>query len=162
MENVANARLSDGIVKAILFAGLLAGTLDILSAFIHFSIVAGGSPVVVLRYIASAVFGKEAYTGGAGMAFVGLLFHYIIAYGWTVLYFLAFPYLPFLAKNKYVSGILYGAFVWVCMNRIVVPLTLIKMGPFDVAKSALQMGILMVCIGLPIAILTQRLYKRGK
>lgn len=162
MENVARAQASNGIVKAILFAGLLAGTLDILSAFIHFYIVAGGSPAVVLRYIASAVFGKEAYAGGAGMALAGLLFHYIIAYGWTVLYFLAFPYLPFLAKNKYVSGVLYGAFVWFCMNRIVVPLTLVKMGPFDVAKSALQMGILMVCIGLPIAILAQRFYKREK
>ncbi|AYB32772.1 hypothetical protein [Chryseolinea soli] len=162
MENVANARLSDGIVKAIILAGLLAGTMDILSAFIHFYIVAGGSPVIVLHYIASAVFGKEAYAGGAGMALTGLLFHYIIAYGWTVLYFLAFPYLSFLAKNKYVSGVLYGAFVWVCMNKIVVPLTLVKMGPFDVAKAALQMGILMVCIGLPIAILADRFYKRGK
>lgn len=162
MENVANARLSDGIAKAILVAGLLAGTLDILSAFINFYIVTGGNPVVVLHYIASAVFGKDAYAGGAGMALVGLLFHYTIAYGWTVLYFLAFPYLSFLAKNKYVSGILYGAFVWVCMNKIVVPLTLIKIGPFDVAKAALQMGILMVCIGLPIAILADRFYKRGK
>jgi hypothetical protein len=162
MENVANARLSDGIGKAILFAGLLAGTLDILSAFIHVYIVTGGSPVLVLYFIASAVFGEDAYAGGAGMAMLGLLFHYIIAYGWTVLYFLAFPHVSFLSKNKYVSGILYGAFVWVCMNRIVVPLTLVKTGPFDVAKAALQMGILMVCIGLPIAILADRLYKRGK
>jgi hypothetical protein len=161
MENVANARLSDGIVKTILLAGLLAGTLDILSAFIHVYIVTGGSPVLVLYFIASAVF-KDAYAGGVGMAVLGLLFHYIIAYGWTVLYFLAFPYLSFLAKNKYASGVLYGAFVWVCMNQIVVPLTLIKMRPFDAAKAALQMGILMVCIGLPIAILADRFYKRGK
>jgi len=160
MEHAAQARTSDGIVKAILLAGLLAGTLDILSAFINFYIVTGKSPVIVLHYIATAVFGQEAYNGGAGMAAVGLLFHYIIAYGWATLYFLAFPHVSFLARSKYVSGILYGAFVWFCMNLIVVPLTLVKTAPFNAAKAALQMGILMVCIGLPVAILADRFYRR--
>ncbi|HYG39365.1 MAG TPA: hypothetical protein VD908_12125 [Cytophagales bacterium] len=72
----------------ILKAGLLVGTLDILAAFIHYIIASGKSdPFVVLKFIASGVFGNEAFVGGNIMIVAGLILHYIIALGFTLFFF---------------------------------------------------------------------------
>ena len=65
------------MLKAILKTGLIAGTLDILAAIV---ILAKMNAVGVLQYVASGVFGKEAFSGGTTMAIAGLIFHYIIAF----------------------------------------------------------------------------------
>ncbi len=77
--------------STIVQAGLLAGTLDISAACIHAYLLRGTTPVQVLRYVASGVWGTDAFQGGTGIALQGLLFHFIIAFGWTVLFFLAYP-----------------------------------------------------------------------
>jgi hypothetical protein len=63
----------------ILKAGLIVGTLDILAAFIQYAIKTGKNPTVVLKFIASGVFGKEAFNGGTMMNVYGLIFHFVIA-----------------------------------------------------------------------------------
>lgn len=50
-------------IKTILYAGLLVGSLDITAAFLDFYISTGNGPGGVLRFIASGVFGREAFTG---------------------------------------------------------------------------------------------------
>ena len=71
---------SPGPLKVILVAGLVAGTLDILAAFVQTYINTRKGPDIVLKYIASGVFGrKEAFGGGDSMIIWGLLFHFIIA-----------------------------------------------------------------------------------
>ncbi|HEY4612913.1 MAG TPA: hypothetical protein VII11_08025, partial [Bacteroidota bacterium] len=89
--------------KAILTTWLLAGTLDILAAFTQYMIGTGGkNPVNVLLFIASGVFGREtAFSGGYPMAALGLAFHYFIAFTWTLLFYLAYPKMNILAKNKF-------------------------------------------------------------
>lgn len=62
----------------ILITGLIAGTIDILSAIF---ILAGGNAVGTFKYIASGAFGKTAFEGGNEMVAYGALFHYIIAIG---------------------------------------------------------------------------------
>jgi hypothetical protein len=58
-----------------------------------------------------------------------------------------------------VTGLIYGVFVWVMMNRVVVPLSLIPKRPFHFTKeSAIQMGILMLCIGLPVSLMAKKYY----
>jgi uncharacterized membrane protein YagU involved in acid resistance len=63
-------------------------------------------------------------------------------------------------KNKYIAGLLYGIFVWIIMNRVVIPLSEIQQRPFDLKGALTGMSILMVAIGLPISILTHRYYLR--
>ncbi len=74
-------------LKTILISGLLVGTLDILSAFVDVYISSGKNSLVVLNYIASAAIGKTAFAGGVGIQLLGLLFHFIIAFLFTVLFF---------------------------------------------------------------------------
>jgi hypothetical protein len=139
--------------KPLLITGLIAGTLDGLAAAISYYIQTGKDPLNVYRFVASGVLGTDAFSGGASIAVVGILFHYIIAFSWTILFFTVASRLNFLLKNWIVSGILYGIFVWIAMNFVVVPLSLVPMksGPqewSDILKGAV---ILVLCIGLPIS-----------
>ena len=147
------------MIKAILKTGLVAGTLDILAAIV---ILAKMNMMGVLQYIASGVFGKEAFSGGTTMAIAGLIFHYIIALSFTTFYFIVFPYVPFLRKQKLVGGVLYGAFVWSVMNLVTVPLSNTSKSPLTWSGASLNMAILIVCIGLPISLLAHKYYSSMK
>jgi hypothetical protein len=53
--------------KYIAGTALLAGTLDIAAAFLQAWRMSGTTPVRVLRFIASGVMGKSAFSGGPEM-----------------------------------------------------------------------------------------------
>jgi len=143
---------------AIFLSGLIAGTLDILAAVIIYSVILEKTTAVkILQSIASGIFKKEAYTGGSQMAWYGLGLHYLIAFIFAWFYFMIYPYFPFLKKNLILSGVLYGIFVWIIMNLIVLPIAfpLLPEKHFDFPL-ILSVLILIVCIGLPIASITRK------
>ena len=149
---------STGIVYAIIKTGLVAGSLDIIFALAQYYLKTGKNPIVLLKYIASAVLGKEAFTGGYPMVVTGLLFHFLIAFAWTIFFFLLYPRIPLLAKNKIITGLLYGVFIWLVMNLVVVPLTKIPPSSFNAVKAIIGMLILMIAVGLPISLLARRYF----
>jgi hypothetical protein len=154
---------SSKAATSIFLAGLVAGTLDITAACTQYYINTGKGPGNVLRYVASGVFGKKAFTGGVPMAAWGLLFHYIIAFGLTIFFFWLFPKVKLLSKNIIVTGLLYGIFAWVVMVLIIVPLSNTPPpAPFDFRKAAIAILILMFCIGLPIALIIGRYYSKNR
>lgn len=140
-----------------IWAWLLVGTLDILAASTQ-TLINGRDPLVMFRFIASGVFGSEAMAGGVGYSLVGLFFHYCIALGWTVLFFLIYPKIDVLAKNRIVTGFLYGIFVQLCMSFIVLPLANtppIPFNPIGMIKAAL---ILVFAIGIPLSFIARWYY----
>jgi hypothetical protein len=146
--------------KTILFAALLAGTLDILAAILVYDIIMQRvTAIQILDGIAAGLFGKTVSGNETDMAIMGLLLHYFIAFCFAAAYFFAFPKISFLKKNAVISGLLYGIIVWVIMNRIVVPLSQASHGPFAWPAFLRGVTILMLCIGLPISIITARYYK---
>lgn len=150
-------------LKTILIAGLVAGTLDILAAIVVYTLVMQVTTATrILQLIASGVFGKAAFEGGAGMAVCGLIFHYDIAFCWAAAYVFAFRFVPFLRKYKIAGGLLYGALVWALMNLVVLPLSRAPQSRFTWDSVLLGAGILMVCIGLPVALVTDKFYKRQR
>ena len=142
----------------VLTTGLLAGTMDILGAMTSYSIRTGRNPMRVLDFVASGVFGREALTGDESLAAWGLLFHYFIAFSWTVLFYFLYPRVKLFQGDKIWKGIGYGIFVWMGMNLVVVPLSNAPKAPFNVLTAIQAMGILIVCIGLPISILANKYY----
>ena len=144
--------------KTILQTALIAGTLDLIGAIVSSTILSQKVPYKIFHYIASGIFGKEAFTGGSIMVFWGLLFHYLLAYTFTLLYFWLYPKIGFLSTSRVLSGVLYGAFVWVIMNRVVVPLSNVPTGPFNLTQALVGMVVLMLMIGLPIAIGAAKYY----
>lgn len=137
-------------VPVILQAWLVAGTLDIAAAVIYYPVVAGVRPARILQGIASGVLGSSAFDGGAGTAALGLLFHYLIALIWTVLFFLAARRFEALTRHAIPIGLTYGVVVWAVMNLIVLPLSNARQGAFNPTQAALAALILMFCVGLPI------------
>jgi hypothetical protein len=65
-------------ISKLIKAGLIVGTLDILAAFIQFFIQTKGNPLIILKYIASGLLGKEAYSGGDTVILLGLILHYLL------------------------------------------------------------------------------------
>jgi uncharacterized membrane protein YagU involved in acid resistance len=117
--------------------------------------------MIIFKAVARGAFGTEkAFSGGDIIAFWGVLFHYIIACCWAIFFFFVYPVFSFLRKNKYATGVLYGIFIWIIMNRIVIPLSAINQKPFDLKAAAIGAAILIVAVGLPIAYLTDRYYSR--
>jgi hypothetical protein len=157
-----SANRPGGAFKAILLAWIIAGTLDILAAIIHFMIKSGKSPDIIFKYISSAVFGKDAYAGGNTMIVYGVLFHYLVAFLFTVFFFFIYPYLRGLIRNTVITGLLFGVFVWLVMNLVVVPASLINKQPFTAEGVITGMLILMCCIGLPLALVIHRYYSKIK
>ncbi|KQO20917.1 hypothetical protein ASF10_15145 [Flavobacterium sp. Leaf82] len=146
--------------ETIFLSGLIAGTLDILAAIIVYAVILEKTTAIkILQSIASGIFKKDAYTAGSQMAWYGLGLHYIIAFSFAWFYFIIYPYLPFLKKNTIMSGFLYGIFVWIVMNLIVLPIVfpLLPEKHLDFPL-LLSILILMFCIGLPIASITRKHY----
>lgn len=142
--------------RAILWAGLIAGTMDLTAALIQ-SGLRGRTPESLLQAIASGVLGEKAFDGGAPAAALGAVLHYVIAFGAATVFYLASRKLDFLVRRPVVSGLAYGVAVYVFMNFIVLPLSAI---PFQISRApalvATGVLILMFCIGLPIALVVRR------
>lgn len=144
--------------RTILRAGLVAGVLDALGATVVFLLRGGKNPAGIWKFVASGVFGKEAFAGGSGMVVWGLVFHLCIAMIWAIIFFQLYPTLRRHISNPVVLGLLYGVLVWLAMNLIVLPLSNVTTQPFQLPGVLIGMGVLMVCIGLPISLITHNYY----
>jgi len=163
MEQQSTLKISYGkdLLKAILIAGLIIGILDGIAACVSAYVQREVTPDRVWRYVASGVFGKDAFNGGLPMTFIGLFFHFVIATGWTSLFFLLYPRVKFLSWNKYIIGMAYGVFVMFAMNLVVVPLSNVP-NPNTGQVHLPQLFIHMFIIGLPISLLASRYYSKQK
>lgn len=140
-------------VRAILWGGLIAGTLDITAACVTNYLQRGASPVRTLQSVASGLLGPEAFAGAGGVAALGLLLHFVIAFGATVVFYLASRKIRFLVEQPWISGPLYGAAVYLFMNLVVVPLSA---APFRIPNNLTGLAIHIFCVGLPIALAVRR------
>lgn len=139
-----------------LTAGLIVGTFDITAACIQFWIKTGKNPLLVMKYVASGVFGKEAMTGGTEIVIAGLLLHYFIATCWAFFFFWLYARIPALSRNKLVTGIAYGTFISLVMQAAVVPLSRVAKPPFTITVSVTAVLIIIACVGIPLAYLASR------
>lgn len=137
----------------IFYSGLLVGTLDILTALIKYYLATDNNPLFIFKYITSGILGTDAFTGGTDIILIGLLLHYIIAMAFTMLFYLLYSRIPLLSKNKIITGILYGVFIWLVMNLVIVPLSNTPKSPFNFSHALQEMTILIVMIGLPLSFL---------
>jgi hypothetical protein len=139
-------------------SGLIIGCLDASAASLQAYIVSGVSPVRVFTFVASGAFGQRAYEGGSMMALIGLTFHFIVAISWTFIFYAIYPKLTALQSNKFFVGIAYGIFIWLLMNFVVIPLSLIGLRPFNLVSASIQIIIHLFVIGVPISYLTNKFY----
>jgi hypothetical protein len=147
-------------IATVVGTGALAGVLDGLAAIFNYMLSGGKDPGKVFQFIASGVFGKAAFAGGATTIAWGVFFHFVIAYAFTVFFFAIYPKFGLVTKNRIGVAIVYGLFVWCVMSLIVVPLSGTPKIPFRPDKAAIAAAILIVCIGLPLSLSAHRFYSR--
>jgi hypothetical protein len=153
MEEALNIP-SKNAKKAILQAWLIVGTLDITAATINYMIGGGTDPVNILVYISSGIFGMDAFKmDRTSMAILGMACHYFIAFSWTLVFFTVYPRMPILARNRFLTGVGYGVFVWTMMSQIITRLSNTPKGPFNLSGALINAGILCVAIGIPLSYL---------
>jgi len=149
---------SPNTMRAVLWAGFACGVLDITAAFIVYGFF-GAKPVPLLQGIASGLLGPRAFQGGLATALLGLLCHFVIAFGAAAVYFAASRAIPFLIQNAVVSGVLYGVAVYFFMNRIVVPLSAAAKRSFSLKLMIVGVIVHIFCVGLPISLSVRRFSK---
>lgn len=143
----------NNLITSILLATFLTGTLDGLAAVINTYLKTGRGPDLVFKFIASGVIGSNAFSGGVVILIIGILFHYLIAFIWTLLYFLVYPKLKISASHKIISGIIYGVLIWLVMNLIVLPISNTPPIKFQFWNTVLGISYIMFLVGLPISII---------
>jgi hypothetical protein len=157
MSATASAPTTEGspAFPAIAWATLVAGVLDISSAFI-FSYPKGVDPIRVLQGVAAGLVGREAaIKGGLATAGLGLAIHFFIAFVVASVFYVASRKLVFLTRHPVISGLLYGVVVYGFMYWIVMLLAYPVVHP-SVSRDLTAVCVHMFLIGLPIALIVRR------
>lgn len=141
--------------RAIAWAGLAAGVLDITAAFVTWT-PKGVTPERILQGIASGLLGPKSFQGGWATALLGLALHFLIACSAATVFYLASRFMPFLTERAVLAGALYGVAVYAVMYWVVKPLSLVKSRPFSWTETWIAIATHMVCVGLPIALAVRR------
>ena len=106
-----------------------------------------------LQSVASGLLGRAVLEGGWATAALGLVLHFVIALGAATLYYLASRKIALMVNRPVLSGLLFGALVYLFMSRVVVPLSA---APFRIPLTLLDLAVHMFFIGLPIALAVSR------
>jgi len=167
--------------SAVIKGGLVAGSLDILYAFIVYGLPPFGlSPEQVLQSVAAGWVGRtDSMAGGWATALLGLVTHFGIATCMAAAFVWAARRWPDLIARPVLWGLVYGFSLYIAMNYVVAPLSAAHpsgmfppdggefLGRLGTAFSAVRpsgnipllAGTLfthMVLVGLPIALIARR------
>jgi len=155
-----NKRGGANAIPTILIAGIIAGVLDSAAASVVFYFNLGLSPAQVMQYIASALYGADAFSGGTVMVIIGILLHFVISFVIAAIYFYLYPVISQLRKWPVISGLLQGLAVWLFMNLAIIPLSKIQSAPFQLSAVIISVVWHMILVGLPISLITKGYFDR--
>jgi len=141
--------------RTIAWGWLVAGTLDLLSAYV-WAAIDGGDLVGILPTVASGPFGDGVAAGATGQL-LGLLTHFSIMLVMVTVYVVASRRIPALNRNWLIAGLLYGLVLWGVMYWIVLPARFEgytgPSGAWPITKQLISHCLL---VGLPIAWIAKR------
>ena len=146
------------IVKPIVLATLLCGTLDILLAII-LTVSRGKDVGNMLRFVGSGPFPSATDMGSAG-AVLGLAVHFGLMAIMVAVFVVSARAIPRLLDNPWVSGLLYGLITYVVLDLLVVPLRFPAAWPPSTLSIATQLFAHIALVGWPTAFITRK-YSRG-
>jgi len=148
---------SNSPARAIFLGGLLAGIFDITQAYVAWGLFGQAHLYQIFQSIAVGAFGRDSYQMGYKSIVAGFFFHFLIAFGAATVYWIASRHIHFMLDHTVISGLLYGECVYLFMNFVVIPLSVIHRFPHFTAAHTITGPILHpVLVGLPIALMTRR------
>jgi hypothetical protein len=139
-------------LQAVLFGGLIAGTVDIGAA----SLISGLSPTTIAQFIAGGLLGKAALSGGAQTAALGVGLQWAMSIVIAAIYVFASTRMRALRQQWALWVILYGIPVYFVMTYVVVPLSAWhRVAEFSLVPFAENIAAMMV-FGLIVAYFASR------
>lgn len=144
------------MIKAILWGGLVAGTLDVFAA----SLINLASPLLILRFIAAGLLGREVIKGGLDISFIGLLLQWLMGLIIASIYVVAAGRLTWMQRDWRLTGLAYGVVIYFVMSYVVLPLSALhRVPPFEWLGFGLNM-LAMLVFGLIVAWFSRRYLSR--
>jgi uncharacterized membrane protein YagU involved in acid resistance len=162
VDPTRHPRLCSSCVRAIALGGLAVGVLDATDGVIYFGLTAGLNPIQVLQFIASGAVGSVAFQGGLATAGLGALIHFGLAFGFTAAFVWAFVRSETMRRHWGAAGLAYGAAVWLLMNLVVLPLTLVQAGPLTTLAVVHGLVGHALFVGLAAAVVSHRTLERQR
>jgi|SRR5882724_5746645 len=142
--------------KAILWGGLVAGTIDIFAA----SLISQLSPLLIMRFIAAGLLGRDVIKGGLDISLIGLLLQWLMGLIIATFYVLAARHLTWMNRDWRLTGLAYGVVVFFMMNYVVLPLSALhRVPPFE-WQGFIENMLAMLVFGLIVAGFTARYLRR--
>jgi hypothetical protein len=141
-------------VWAILLGGLVAGALDLLSAFATLTSKTV-TEIGILQYVASGLIGPSAFTGGTPTALLGVAVHFGLTLIMAAVFVLAAAIAPMLLRRPWLWGLIYGVITYLVMTRIAAPLSA---ADWKIPQGwAVVAGLMAHCfyVGVPIAFIAR-------
>lgn len=134
---------------AIVVGGLITGTLDMTYAMLVYS---PKAPLRIPQHIASALLGVGHQLGGeTGTTILGFILHFTIALGAATVFYLTSRRWPFLTEQPFISGMIFGACVYLFMHLVVVPLSALPPATWHAQTQIPEFIWHWFGVGLPIA-----------
>ena len=141
--------------KAVLIGGLIAGAWDMSYALLWFAGVKHAPWMRIPQSVAGGLIGKASFDGGAATVVLGFALHWTIAIIWAGIYVYAGRrFIPGLLRKPIPYGLVYGAWIYFCMNWIVLPLDAMHTKPHFTPLDTWLTGLAihMIGIGLTLAL----------
>ena len=142
------------ILKPILLATLVCGTLDILLAVI-LTIWRGREIGGMLRCVAAGPFPAATEMGAAG-SLLGLAVHFTLMAIMVAVFVFAARAVPMLLDRPWVSGLVYGLITYAVLDLIVVPMRFPAAWPPSALSITTQLFAHIALVGWPTAFITRR------
>ena len=139
-----------------LAGGFVAGALDILYACAFWGVRRGVPARRIFQSVAAGVLGKATFDGGVKTAALGLALHFLIALCMAVAYYVVARRWALLWRQPWLCGAVYGVFLYVVMNYVVVPLSRAGAGSKDVLWVTLSVAAHVLLVGIPCALFARR------
>lgn len=132
-------------------AGLLTGVLDFAFAMTLWG-ARGVSAEIIPKSVASGILGPAAFDGGSETVIAGTLLHLSMTTTMAAIYAAAPRRLK---SSPFIAGPLYGAAIWVVMNKVVVPLSAAPLQPPSPPVQLADLAAHILLVGLPIALMAR-------
>ncbi|MEO6051288.1 MAG: hypothetical protein ABIP78_08155 [Pyrinomonadaceae bacterium] len=145
-----------GAFQTIIFGGLAIGILDFLDASIFFPSYYGISFARVWQGVSAGLLGREAaVAGGWNTALLGILLHFVVAFGIAIVYFLLSRNIRFLINHPVICGLLFGVMANFVMQYVVIPLSAIGIRSASEPLGSLMNSVIghAVLVGVPVALI---------
>ncbi len=142
-------------LRTIALAGMAVGVLDGIAAVVSAGL-RGVPQDRVFQYISSGILGRSSYEGGAATIFLGVVLHFVVAFGASAVFVLASRSIALLRSNPLIIGPLFGIAVYFFMSEVVSALSNVTRQPRSLAGTGTGILIHIFFVGLPIALISSR------